>query len=105
MATAAVWISRVPTMFSLQQMEHDSESAPPAVTNTRPRPEAAVSDVLGAALPRVTFALEKHGYADKKRIRSFGDLGNLVPDIDGTLTLCASQHFSFETLFVQCIHS
>lgn len=92
MSTAAVWMSRVPTVLSLQQLVE--EQGPPELQPTVPRPEAAVSDVLGAALPRLTFALERRGNAEKKRVRSFGDLGALVPDVGGDPAGCASSTLS-----------
>lgn len=88
MASAAVWMSRVPTVLSLQQLVDEQGS--PEAQPTLARPDAAVSDVLGAALPRITFARERRGNAEKKRVRSFGDLGALVPDVNGNPTRSAS---------------
>lgn len=54
------------------------------------RPEAAVADVIGAALPRITYARERRSNSEKKRVRSFGDLGAVVPDMDGSPLRCAT---------------
>ena len=78
-ATAAMWISRAPTVIILQQLIDESspiDSAPEL------RPDEAVSAVIGACLPRVTFARERSGRTEKKRIRSFGDLTAAVPALD-----------------------
>ena len=84
--TAAVWMERVPTIVSLQQLIEESSPAKPA---PELRPDEAVSAVIGACLPRVTFARERSGKPDKKRIRSFGDLGTALPDLENDSSGCA----------------
>ena len=77
--TAELWINRTATVVSLQQLLEESSPPKPA---PELRPDSAVSAVIGASLPRVTFARERSGRADKKRIRSFGDLSTAVPDLE-----------------------
>jgi len=78
-ASAAMWISRAPTVISLQQLIDESAPPQPALEL---RPDEAVSAVIGACLPRVTYARERSGKPDKKRIRSFGDLTAAMPALD-----------------------
>ena len=78
-ATAAMWISRAPTAISLQQLMDESS---PLQSAPELRPDEAVSAVIGACLPRVTYAREHSGKMDKKRIRSFGDLTAVVPALE-----------------------
>ena len=78
-ASAVMWISRAPTVISLQQLL--DESSPPQAAPAL-RPDEAVSAVIGACLPRVTFARERSGKMEKKRIRSFGDLSPAVPGLE-----------------------
>lgn len=96
MATAdahPLWMSRVPTIVSMQQLEDDygNTKAPkpaevPQPLECTPRPEAPVADAVGACLPRYSFpAMECKIHPPQKRVRSFGDLHNaLVPDIKET---------------------
>ena len=66
-------------MVSLRQLIDESSPPQPALEL---RPDEAVSAVIGACLPRVTYARERHGKMDKKRIRSFGDLTAAVPALE-----------------------
>mmetsp|Transcript_23557 Transcript_23557/g.60460 ORF Transcript_23557/g.60460 Transcript_23557/m.60460 type:complete len:450 (-) Transcript_23557:225-1574(-) len=72
-----LYVTRVPTVLSLTQLEHDSaefEKKAGLVT-----PEAPVLDVEGSYLP--VYKYSKATVIQSKRVRSFGDLLN-VPDID-----------------------
>ena len=85
-AATALFMNRAATVVSLQQLIE--ESSPPK-PSAEPRPDEAVSAVIGACLPRVTFARERSGKTDKKRIRSFGDLSTAMPDLDNDSSGCA----------------
>jgi len=72
-----LYVTRVPTVLSLTQLEHDSaEFQKKAGLVT---PEAPVLDVEGSYLP--VYKYSKATVIQSKRVRSFGDLLN-VPDID-----------------------
>jgi GDP-L-galactose phosphorylase len=72
-----MYVSRVPTVLSLSQLEHDSVEYEKKVGLATP--EAPVIDVTGAYLPVYNYC--KATVFQSKRVRSFGDLQN-VPDID-----------------------
>ena len=67
------YIQKVPTVYSLQQMH---EEAP----GLHASPDKPVSDVAGQLLPRISYPWGA-GYA-QKRVRSFGDMFGVVPDMD-----------------------
>eukprot|EP00891_Asterochloris_glomerata_P000828 jgi/Astpho2/828/Aster-00677 len=67
------YIQKVPTVYSLQQLH---EEAP----GLHASPDKPVSDVAGQLLPRISFPWGA-GYA-QKRVRSFGDMFGVVPDMD-----------------------
>lgn len=83
-STGGIWINRTPTYLSLQQLE---DSCPPRETacstlSCEPQPDAAVADSRGACIAQYRYpaldAKPRHHY---KRVRSFGDLNNVVPDL------------------------
>ncbi|KAK9810352.1 hypothetical protein WJX72_009291 [[Myrmecia] bisecta] len=73
---APMYVSRVPSVYSLQQLEEDSLFPRKGVLSA---PEKPVSELAGSLLPKLSFAA-RTGYKSK-RVRSFGDLQR-VPDID-----------------------
>lgn len=81
-----MWMSRSNTIVSMQQLEEECKrpQCPAQVLQAEPRPDSAVTDVVGAALPSYTFpAKECKVQPPQKRVRSFGDLHNaLVPDME-----------------------
>lgn len=85
-STGGIWINRTPTDLSLQQLE---DSCPPCETacstlSCEPQPDAAVADSRGACIAQYSYpALDAKPHHHYKRVRSFGDLNNLVvPDLE-----------------------
>ena len=71
-----IYVTRVPTVYSLNQLEDDIP-----VKGVAPTPYSPVSQVPGQLLPKLSF-LPAAG-TTSKRVRSFGNLqAHLVPDVD-----------------------
>ena len=82
-----IFIRRIPTCLSLQQNSETYQQpckSPGHSLECVPQPDAAVADARGACIPKYTFpALDCKLQAPKKRVRSFGDLHQVVvPDMD-----------------------
>jgi GDP-L-galactose phosphorylase len=78
----ALTISRTATVYSLIQLGDDDQlpPRPPSSAGLLPAPDCPVAKIAQASLPLYRFAAPD-GFATK-RIRSFGDIGSLVPDMD-----------------------
>ena len=77
-AAMAMFISRVPSIYSLRQLEEDSGGADLVKKGIVHSPDKPVAESAGQVLPRVSFNVH---FEARKRVRSFGDL-QVVPDID-----------------------
>ena len=81
---SALTLSRAPTVYSLTQLgEGDAPSLPPrpsSAASASAGSEMPISEIIGENLPLYRF-VTKDSFASK-RIRSFGDIGAIVPDID-----------------------
>ncbi len=82
-----IFIRRIPTCLSLQQNSETYQQPCKSKGHSLeciPQPDAAVADARGACIPKYTFpALDCKLQAPKKRVRSFGDLHQVVvPHMD-----------------------
>ncbi|GAB4813334.1 hypothetical protein N2152v2_000380 [Parachlorella kessleri] len=83
----ALMISRAATVYSLTQLEGNSDDEGHQHGLTTPvkgflsAPECAVKDVEGSLLPLYRFP-GQDGFLGAKRTRSFGDLYSAVPDVN-----------------------
>ena len=75
-----LYISRVPSVYSLQQLHEDGDIGIP-VKGLVPTPLSPVADVPGQLLPKLCYSPVVG--TTSKRVRSFGNLAtHLVPDVD-----------------------
>ena len=75
---APLFVSRVPTVYSLQQLEEEYATPQKGAVS---HPLKPVGDLASSLLPRLA-CLSCTTAAPSKRIRSFGDLQAIVPDSD-----------------------
>lgn len=73
-----LYISRVPSVYSLHQLHEDGDIP---VKGLVPTPLSPVSEVPGQPLPKLSYS--PVAGTTSKRVRSFGNLAaHLVPDVD-----------------------
>ncbi|KAK9844518.1 hypothetical protein WJX74_003514 [Apatococcus lobatus] len=75
---APLFVSRVPTVYSLQQLEEEYATPEKGALS---HPLKPVGDLTSSLLPRLA-CLSRTSAVPSKRIRSFGDLQAIVPDSD-----------------------
>ena len=71
-----LYVTKVPSVYSLHQLEGD---IPPK--GLAPTPYSPVSELAGQLLPKMLYSVAMG--STSKRVRSFGNLqAHLVPDVD-----------------------
>ncbi len=75
---APLLVSRVPTVYSLQQLEEEFAAPQKGALS---HPHKPVGELASSLLPRLA-CLSRTKLAVNKRVRSFGDLQSVVPDSD-----------------------
>ena len=75
---APLFVSRVPTVYSLQQLEEEYATPQKGALS---HPLKPVADLASSLLPRLA-CLSCTTAVPSKRIRSFGDLQSILPDSD-----------------------